>query len=37
LVRDARFEILPACGHSTYFEDAASFNRLVGDFVARRG
>jgi pimeloyl-ACP methyl ester carboxylesterase len=26
---------MPVCGHSTYFEDAAAFNRIVGEFVAQ--
>jgi pimeloyl-ACP methyl ester carboxylesterase len=25
----------PGVGHSTYFEDAARFNRIVGDFLAK--
>jgi pimeloyl-ACP methyl ester carboxylesterase len=30
----ARFELLPGLGHSAYFEDAAQFNAVVGDFLA---
>lgn len=33
----AEFELMQGSGHSTYFEDAKNFNRIVGDFLARQG
>lgn len=33
----AEYAEVPGAGHSVYFEDAASFNRIVGDFLARHG
>ncbi len=33
-LRDARVVEMPGCGHSPYFEDAAAWNRVVGDFLA---
>ncbi len=30
----ARVAEVPGCGHSPYFEDAAAWNRVVGDFLA---
>jgi pimeloyl-ACP methyl ester carboxylesterase len=35
LIEGAEFVLVPVCGHSTYFEDAAAFNRVVGEFVTR--
>jgi pimeloyl-ACP methyl ester carboxylesterase len=35
LIQGAEFVLLPVCGHSTYFEDAATFNRIVGEFIAK--
>jgi 3-oxoadipate enol-lactonase len=32
--RQARLEMVPAAGHSVYFERAATFNDLVGGFLA---
>jgi 3-oxoadipate enol-lactonase len=34
LIPGARMEVLPACGHSAYFEQPEVFNRLVLDFFA---
>ena len=31
---DVRVVEIPGCGHSPYFEDAAAWNRVVGDFLA---
>lgn len=31
------FALVPAAGHSVYFERADAFNRLVLDFLARAG
>ena len=31
---DVRVVEIPGCGHSPYFEDAAAWNRAVGDFLA---
>ncbi|MGY6644256.1 MAG: alpha/beta fold hydrolase [Salinarimonas sp.] len=36
-IRDARVHGVPATGHSVYFERAALFNALVGDFLAEIG
>ena len=30
----AEAKVIPDCGHSPYFEDAATFNRLVEDFLS---
>ena len=35
LITGAEFALMPVCGHSTYFEDPAAFNRIVSEFVAR--
>jgi 3-oxoadipate enol-lactonase len=33
LIANADFELLPESGHSTYFEEPETFNRIVGEFV----
>lgn len=33
----AEMAIVPGCGHSVYFEKAAEFNRIIGDFFDRAG
>jgi 3-oxoadipate enol-lactonase len=35
LIPGAQAQILPGLGHSTYFEDAVTFNDLVGDFLKK--
>jgi len=35
MIPGAELKVLPGLGHSTYFEDAATFNALVGDFLKR--
>ena len=35
LIPDSRLEVVPGAAHSTYFEQPAEFNRLVGDFFAQ--
>lgn len=35
LIPGAEFRLIGGLGHSTYFEDAATFNALVGAFLAR--
>jgi 3-oxoadipate enol-lactonase len=34
LMPNARVASVPAAGHSVYFERAAEFNRLVGEFLS---
>lgn len=33
LIPGARYEEVPGCGHSVYFENAPEFNRIVGAFI----
>jgi pimeloyl-ACP methyl ester carboxylesterase len=35
LIPGAKLSDFPGCGHSTYFEDPARFNEVVGAFVAK--
>jgi len=35
LIPGSRLEIVPGAAHSTYFEQPAEFNRLVGEFLAQ--
>ena len=35
LMPHARLEVVSGAAHSTYFEQPAEFNRLVGDFFAQ--
>ena len=35
LIPGSRLEVVPGAAHSTYFEQPAEFNRLVGDFFAQ--
>jgi pimeloyl-ACP methyl ester carboxylesterase len=35
LIPNSELQEIPACGHSIYFEDAATFNQIVADFIAR--
>ena len=35
MIPGAELKVLPGLGHSTYFEDAATFNDLVGDFLKK--
>ena len=37
LVPNARFFQAPGCGHSVYFEDALTFNRVISDFFSEVG
>ena len=37
LVPGARYEEVPGCGHSVYFEDADAFNRIVAGFLSAAG
>ncbi len=35
LIPDAQLRDFPGAGHSTYFEDPTTFNRIVDDFIAK--
>ncbi len=35
MIPGAELRLIPGLGHSTYFEDAATFNALVGDFLKK--
>jgi 3-oxoadipate enol-lactonase len=35
LIAGSEFVLVPTSGHSTYFEDPATFNRIVSEFIAR--
>ncbi len=35
LIPDSKLEVVPGAAHSTYFEQPAEFNRIVGDFFAQ--
>ena len=35
VIPNAVLREFPVCGHSVYFEDAAAFNLVVKDFVAK--
>lgn len=34
IVRGSKFEVVPECGHSIYFEAPTLFNQIVGDFLS---
>ena len=35
IVQGSKFEVVPGCGHSVYFEAPALFNHIVGDFLSK--